>query len=277
MTSYHDRPEISSTQIRAALTSPIALHRAMTGTRAETEAMRLGTAIHEAVLEPDKYAARQVQTRLSWATKDGKAQKAQWEAMSEAEQRTWLWDAESEQIAPLVDAWHAWNGRWIDTHGRPFIPDSALIESEIFWEDEGTPCRCKPDALVVDQGRNLARIVSLKSAREGWPAAYRKALHSGRYSVGYDVSEYHYLRGVSAHYGIPIERIASVQIVLCKESQTCYAYDTHAAALAAEARWRVGVQRIARYREDPGAYVGGPLITVMDPPPWVAQVEDDEA
>lgn len=136
--------------------------------REETPAMRFGTILHRALLEPDTYkdAFHVRPEKMSFATKEGKA----W--ASEHTDKPILTTPDSEQIARMVAA----------VHTHPFasrLLAGAQAEQSIFVEDgDGTLRKSRLDALTT--GNIIPDIKTCESANL---ATFEKSVSNYRYHV----------------------------------------------------------------------------------------------
>ncbi len=132
--------------------TPAHLLEYMSSGEDETEAMRFGTILHRALLEPDSYqGAFHVRPEgLNFTTKDGKA----WR--DEHSDKPIITTPESNQISSMVDA----------VHTHPFakrLLAGARTEQNIFVEDgEGTLRKSRLDALT--EGNVIPDIKTCESA-----------------------------------------------------------------------------------------------------------------
>lgn len=148
--------------------------------REPNEAMRVGTAIHCAVLEPDEFEARF--TRGPEARRGNK-----WaEAVEEAR-------AEGMECLRAGDYDAAINIRDVIVLGNPLLKRltgvGTVREVSAFWTDEesGLRCRGRPDAYAPD----LRMLVDLKTTKNASPDKwFRRVLDNG-----YHVQEPHYMDG----------------------------------------------------------------------------------
>lgn len=142
--------------------------------RAQTPAMVTGTAIHAAVLEPDRFATEfRVAPVVDRRTKDGKAS---WEAF--------ILDCEANELTPIsqddfkVATSIAGVVRSHTTAIELFSAGQA--EMSMFWEDPetGVLCKCRPDWMADG---NI--VVDLKSCQDASPSGFMKSAYSYRYWV----------------------------------------------------------------------------------------------
>lgn len=174
---YHGGPGLSKSGLDVLARSP--LHywsRYLDPQREPTEptaAMRLGTAIHTAVLEPDEFAKRHhVAPQVDRRTKDGKAM---WEeAVAKAEAAG----------AELISAADAEVCQRISTQVRSHptarkVFGTGQAEMSCYWTDRetGVLCKCRPDWLA------LPMVVDLKSTEDASADGFQRSAWNWRYWV----------------------------------------------------------------------------------------------
>ena len=181
---YHADPAVSASQLKTVMQSPYHFwSRYVDENRVAmvpTQAMRLGSLTHCAVLEPDELTKR-YQLAPDRRTNAGKAAVAEMaaagiEAVSEADlaQALQMADAvRSNSIASLLLA-------------------TGAAETSHWWDDvaTGMRCKCRPDWLSADG----ETIVDLKTCQDASPAGFAKAVAQWSYQV----QAAHYLCGTLA-------------------------------------------------------------------------------
>lgn len=139
-----------------------------------TPAMLLGTAIHTAVLEPERFAHEYaVAPAVDRRTKDGKATWEAFVAECEANGKSTISVGDLEvcnNIASVV---------------RSHVTATELLgkgkaEVSMFWDDEdtGVLCKCRPDWLADND-----IVVDLKSTTDASPDGFMKSAFNYRYWV----------------------------------------------------------------------------------------------
>lgn len=175
--AYHSGPGISKSGLDVVARSPLHYWAKYLDpnrvAKPPTPAMRLGTAIHTAVLEPGEFAKRHhVAPVVDRRTKDGKAMWAEAEDAAAA--------AGAELIAnddALVCMRIAEQVRSHPTARKVFAQGQA--EMSCYWTDEetGLLCKCRPDWL------GLPLVVDLKSTEDASPEGFMKSAWNWRYWV----------------------------------------------------------------------------------------------
>ena len=200
--NYHDRPEVSATDLRRAAERGGWYAIWCRHNPRKSPAMDVGTRIHAAMLEADTIdPSRYVQRPdgMMFNTKEGKAWKAEQEAAGltvvEANEFAFYRDA-----AGVLADWHA----LLRT-----VPGVWTFEQPITWTDPdtATECRCKPDAVCFD-GTTVSLWSVKTTAKPVTPASWRAQVESrfvreadGSTTIfpGYDLGERHYAEGLAAH------------------------------------------------------------------------------
>ena len=180
--NYHDRPEVSATQLKCMAEGWRqfeAEYITKTAPFRESAAMELGTAIHMAMLEPERFYSEYVVCPKECSDKRTKAYK-EWEASQPAfvnvlSEKDWVTIARICQNAQRDDVASRLLSR----------PDS--VEKEHYWECEysGVKCRAKTDAI---KGKG---VIDIKTTDDARPFAFARKIADFRY----DLQAVHYLDG----------------------------------------------------------------------------------
>jgi len=160
---YDQLPGIRASTLKAyARSARHGWHEETRGT-VETPAMRLGRAVHAAVLEPDAFrAAYTVAPKVDRRTKAGKAIWAAFQA--EAEHQEILTEAEMVRCLGIRDA----------VRGHPtaaqILEADGHAEVSAFGEVDGRPAKCRIDWLCTLDG--VTWIWDLKTTRDARPETF---------------------------------------------------------------------------------------------------------
>ena len=265
---YHAHPALSASDIRRGYHVPEAALWERLYPSEETQAMRNGTALHYAILEPERYAERVAvkPEGMTFVTKEGK----EWRA------------AHADQI--IVPA---------DIHARAAVYAAASrgimlllgvttpkFEAPLFWTDEPGDCRCKPDLHWIDADGTPC-LVSVKTTAKPMTAnEWAATLASTPRGPGYDIGEYHYLRGLAAVYlGTPDrwQEVRMHHLVLSTDGPPMATiYDIGLAVLErAAVIWHDKAPRIAEALRNPMPPVIVQRGLISDVPRW-AKMPDSE-
>ena len=178
---YHSRSEVSSTQLNTLDASTPAHFKG--AKRKETPAMRFGTLVHIAVLEPHNL-------ELSYIAIEGdRRTKAVKEKVAEAQNAGLeiVSVEDMDRARRIADAVHAL------PDARALLEDpNRMIESTVLWRDrgDGIACRARPDLVA----QNVC--VDLKTARDASPTGFADAAARLRYPV----QAAHYMAGLEAAF-----------------------------------------------------------------------------
>lgn len=180
---YHADPAVSASHLHAVAASPFHYwKRFLDPNRPAVEptaAMRLGTLVHCAVLEPDELALRYA-IAPDRRTKEGKTAAAEFEAAG-------IEPVSAADMATAIAMRDA-----VRSH-----PDAAALlndgkaEQSFWWDDQlsGLRCKCRPDWMTGG-----TTLVDLKTTTDASPAAFAKSIAHWRYHVQAD----HYRAGTFA-------------------------------------------------------------------------------
>ena len=241
---YHADPAVSASHLKTVMQSPYHFwSRYVDENRVAmvpTQAMRLGSLTHCAVLEPDELTKR-YQLAPDRRTKEGKAAVVEMaadviEAVSEADlaQALQMDDVRSNSTAALLLA----NGQ---------------AEQSFWWDDiaTGMRCKCRPDWFDGET------IVDLKTCQDASPAGFAKAVAAFHYQL----QAAHYLCGTLAKRFIFVAVEKSAPF-----ATACYELDAQAMVHGSVLRHNA-LQRIQDCRainEWPG-YTDGGIQTIQLP------------
>lgn len=153
-----------------------------------TPSQRLGTAIHAAVLEPERFATDfMVRPDCDRRTKEGKAIYAEFMEMLGDRQEITVADQETAlRIAERVRSSKLWH---------LFSSDGYQTEVSAYWTDKatGVRCRMRPDAVPAKQ----LFLIDLKSCSNADDTKFRNSA----WDFGYHVSAAWYVDGWRAATG----------------------------------------------------------------------------
>ena len=174
--AYHAGPGVSKSQLDKLSKSPfhyqahyLSLKRVSSY---ETPAMRFGTAVHTAILEPELFAGWVVMPDVDGRTKEGKAAKAL--AQEEAAVRgvEVIPADDYAKVTAIAESFAT------HTHLSSFL-NTGHAELSVYWTDADTGilCRCRPDWLAP------SCVVDLKTTEDASPRAFQRSAYSWRYWV----------------------------------------------------------------------------------------------
>lgn len=179
---YRAAPGLSSTDLRTIVNKSPAHYKF--AEREETPAMALGTAIHMALLETDKFASKYCQKPdgMSFATKEGKTWK-------EANQdKTILSFDDYEKCRKIYSA--------VQTNkmAKELLKDTRK-ELSYFWKDKDTGLllKCRIDALKPD-----GTIVDIKTTEDASLNGFRRSMTN----YNYKTQAMFYMEGIKDMLGL---------------------------------------------------------------------------
>lgn len=181
--AYHGeyRSYLSSSDIRRLLRSP-AHYRAPS--TPPSEAQEFGTLVHEAILEPDLWAARcRPSGKIDRRTKEGKAI-AEWqESQSESLGLRFIPEYTYNKVCAIAERVQA-------SVGASGLLTSGVAESSGFSEIYGQPVKIRPDYMTDEV------IVDLKTTNDA------REFEKSVFNYGYDIQAAFYVAVAEAIDGI---------------------------------------------------------------------------
>lgn len=169
-------------------------HELHSGGKTPTASMDLGTLLHLAVLEPERFASEViVPPKVDRRYKEQKAQWNEWAAAHPADEWTY---ADADVFAKVK----AMSSSLLShpTAG-PFFTGRGQNEITAVWEDLEQGVRCKARIDRVASVNEWPVVGDIKSTRD----ASRRSLERDIANFGYDVSAAHYLAGLEALSPVP--------------------------------------------------------------------------
>jgi hypothetical protein len=255
--AYHaDRTAVSSSKLKAILVSPLHFQCRLIEPNEPTPSMRLGTAIHAALLEPDRFACEYVRIeKHDLRTKAGKAAREAF--MRQHEGKTFISQDDLDAIERLRDA----IARHPVAHALLTLPSAR--EESVFWTDPETGIRCKSRKdLRINIGDGM--IVDLKKTVSAAAGAFAKQV----VSLDYDLSAAMYVAGDTLAYGA---RPKFVWLALEDRSGALVLYEPDPEFIArGQRQFRAALSLLSECRASdrwPG-YQDGTKLEVLAPPPW---------
>lgn len=192
---YHAHPAIGSTGLKLILKSPAHYKYEKENPSEPTPAMKRGTAIHEAILEPDLFLKNSVVMPKFEGT-GSRAAKDEW--LMENHGKRILSADDRENIKGILGALSA------HKTARALLAGGAA-ETSYFWQDPitGLMCKCRPDFL-----RKGHIIVDIKSTFDASPEAFPKQIAN----LKMHLSGAHYLAGVTAVEGVTYDQFILIAV-----------------------------------------------------------------
>lgn len=175
--SYHSSQGISRSGVMKFKTSPVHYwHEYLSGLKASndsTPSMIFGTALHELILEPNKFNEKYlIVEKVDRRTKEGKEYWLNVECKIKIENRIALDSETYRELCCIKDS--------ILSHpqAKELIED-AVYESSIFWSDPETQvlCKARPDIMHGHM------IVDIKTTEDAHPDSFRYSIRKYGYHV----------------------------------------------------------------------------------------------
>lgn len=169
---YHSlgKEVISASGLKMIAKKSVAHYLSSAGIK-ETDSMRLGTAVHAKILEPENYDNDiAVLPEMNLRTKDGRAERDAFEANNKGKTIIRTDDLDTIQ------------GIYLNYRNHPLAPrllNNAKIEYSHYGEIQGIPIRCRPDAYVEETGV----IIDVKTCQDNSPKAFRSDVFKYGYHI----------------------------------------------------------------------------------------------
>lgn len=174
---YHARPELSSSQIRQLLTNPYLYFSGFK--QDETEAMRFGTAVHTAVLEPDLFASSYaVEPIADGRNTAGKAIKAEFALASAG--KTIITATQAETISGIKNSLETAtfsNGAKVADLFKNGVAEQSVFGTVTNRNGELIPARCRPDYRLGDT------LIDLKTTQDASVDGFSRSVAKFGYHI----------------------------------------------------------------------------------------------
>jgi hypothetical protein len=265
---YHAHPAVGSTGLRAALKTPRRFKAMRAGELRVTPAQKLGTPIHCAWLEPDRWATEYV---VAPRRADGnkldrryKEDKAAWAAFAAANKGKEVLEADEYDLACRI-------GDALRAHPdvAELMASKRHVERSHFWSDAetGIQCKCRPD-VECD-----VALVDLKSTSDAGPSQFARSVAN----YGYHLQAAHYLWGVTG--GHPLDTTRPFYFIAIEKTPPYEAavYELDRSAIAqgwALVRRALHVIAVCQANSDWPSYRG---IKTLGLPAWASEQVEEEA
>jgi PDDEXK-like domain of unknown function (DUF3799) len=173
---YFATEALSASGAKQLLISPAHYRASRDNTQTPSPAMVLGTITHQMILEPDqppRYSVR----RLNWATKEGKAEREELEAL----RLPIISEQDHERVLNMQRAVleHPVTGAMVKAIERR--------EHALMWDQHDVKCKAKYDAIT-----RRGNIIDLKTAVDASPVGFAKAIGNFKYHL----QAAHYIDGL---------------------------------------------------------------------------------
>jgi exodeoxyribonuclease VIII len=178
---YHNRPGVSASMLKSMARgwrTFEAEYITKTAPRKESAAMALGTAVHTALLEPERFATEYVVCPEECSDRRTKAYK-EWAASVDGAAVLTTDDAAT------IDAIRESVRR--DDFASKLLAADGYVEKSMEWNDQGVLCRMRFDKIAGPF------CIDIKTCQDATPEAFAKTIASYRY----DLQAAHYLSGLT--------------------------------------------------------------------------------
>lgn len=191
--SYHISPGISKSGLDKIAQSPMHykeyIRAKLAGESEDSKALRVGSAVHSLILEPEKEDFIRVKSRL---TKEGKA------IIEANPDKLILSDDEYLLVDAIADSvgCHPFASKILEADGE--------TETSFYWQHElGMLCKCRPDYLRFD-----GLIVDIKTTEDASPEGFARSSEKYRYYV----QTAFYRQGIEAVTGMKVEGFVFIAV-----------------------------------------------------------------
>ncbi len=185
---YHAQSAISKSSLDLIRRCPAVYKHRRENPIEPTPAMRMGTLVHTAILEPHDLDNLIVAPQVDRRTTQGKAD---WAAFQiEAKGKQIVTEEEIDNLGGISRA------VWAHPGASRALRMLAEVESSIFWTDPetGVECRCRPDGILSN-----GAIIDIKTTKDARPDEFAKSIANYRYHV----QAAFYSEGYQAIHGRP--------------------------------------------------------------------------
>lgn len=194
---YHKGPGLSSSDLKMLAQSPLHYKTSKETPQVETDCMRLGTATHTAILEPERFDS--VYAQAPEGDKRSKAVKEAW-AEIESGGKIPLSHGDFEAIQGMKRSImeHPLAGRWL-TGGTAELSGywNQHVRDDSLNLDADILCKCRPD-YIKELGSQYV-IIDLKTTKSAEPRYFSRAAY---WDYQYHISAAHYITGMEALRGV---------------------------------------------------------------------------
>ena len=168
---YRAMPALNYSTLKPGLDSPAHMRHAIDNPREASDAMRLGTAVHVAALQPALFAERYaIMPAVDRRTKAGKAEAEAFDA--DHADKDILRDTEAASCRAMLLAIHA------NPAARAAVRKPGLSEVACNWVRNGAECKCRIDRVVKGWG-----IVDVKTVRDASPRFFETEISNRQYHL----------------------------------------------------------------------------------------------
>jgi hypothetical protein len=178
--AYHARDGVSASMLKSMAKgwrTFEAEYITKTAPRKESASMALGTAVHTALLEPDRFDADYAICPPECSDRRTKAYR-EWAAENDG--KIVLSADEAKTIHAICKS------AMRDKFAAILLGADGYVEKSLEWTDQGLPCRARFDKVAG------SFIIDIKTCQDATPEAFARTIASYRY----DLQAAHYLAGI---------------------------------------------------------------------------------
>lgn len=262
---YFSLPALNASGAKLLLRSPAHFQADRLAKREPTPAMQMGTAVHAAILEPEKRCFIRKPAGLDRRTAAGKETYAQLMAEAAEAGELPLFDAEeADRVERIRDAVHA------HTAARNLLNIMDQVETARHWRDYAADVPCK--ALFDAYSTKHRIILDVKTTQDASPAGFLRAVLKYQYHM----QAAHYLAAARNATGKSATFIFAAVETAAPYAVALYELDADALSAGADMMERAAniYSRCMFDNAWPGYHPG---ITTLTLPGWAAQSSEDFA
>lgn len=174
--TYHEWDAISASKLKKLADCPAMLKYEMDHPQTQTDAMRIGSAVHDAILLPDRFAAKYVESPK--CDKRTTAGKEAWAAFIAEHAGKQVLDADDMAICKGIR-----ESLLADETARGLLVGRGGNEVSIVWDHKATGLRCKSRIDRATEYQGTSCHVDIKTTTDANPDAFRWEVRKYRYHL----------------------------------------------------------------------------------------------
>ncbi|CAB5194983.1 Putative exodeoxyribonuclease 8, PDDEXK-like domain containing protein [uncultured Caudovirales phage] len=191
---YHSIEALSASGAKLLLKSPAHYYASRSEFKAPSAAMKLGTAVHTAILEPELFDAEiAIEPKLDKRTKIGKEAAEQFSNSSEG--KTIIDFYQGERCRAITEAVRA----------HPYFQKRVTggkAEATMLWKQYNVQCKARIDYLVE------RTMFDVKTCQDASPEGFSKQIANFQYHI----QAAHYAMGFKRLTGTPLEQFVFIAV-----------------------------------------------------------------
>lgn len=204
---------VNSSTLKEMLVSPLHFKYLLDNPRKDTSSMRVGRAVHTAVLEPSEFSKQYIQEpKFDKRTTKGKEDSAKWNKQNTGKEV--IESAEYDKCLAIRESVYR------NSRAKQLLDVPAPNEISFIWRDKGTGVLCKGRLDRYVSIDNKPTVLDLKTtSRRATPKDFIKDILEYKYYF----SAAHYLKGLSTLTGKEHTKF----IIIAAESTAPYGVATY--------------------------------------------------